>query len=102
MIGDFHSSSPVNASYAITKPGLATVKIRFPSVRQLGYAYFDSRLSWFSNAWSYEGAYNIYKGGESGPLDQYVLRDAGERSTRLRQGNPFLPVLTDAERNAMR
>ena len=38
--------------------------------------YFDSRLSWFPNAWSYEGAYNIYKGNESGPLDQYVLRDA--------------------------
>jgi DNA-binding Lrp family transcriptional regulator len=36
------------------------------------------------------------------PRLQYVLRDAGERSTRLRQSNPFLPVLTDAERSAMR
>jgi hypothetical protein len=36
------------------------------------------------------------------PRLQYVLRDVGERSTRLRQSNPFLPVLTNAERNAMR
>lgn len=36
------------------------------------------------------------------PRLQYVLRDAGERSTRLRQSNPFQPVLTDTERNEMR
>ena len=36
------------------------------------------------------------------PRLQYVLRDAGERSTRLRQSNPFLSVLTDAERSALR
>jgi DNA-binding transcriptional ArsR family regulator len=36
------------------------------------------------------------------PRLQYVLRDAGERSTRLRQSNPFVPVLTEAERTAMR
>ncbi len=36
------------------------------------------------------------------PRLQYVLRDAGERSTRLRQSNPFVPVLTEAERSAMR
>jgi hypothetical protein len=33
---------------------------------------------------------------------QYVLRDAGERSTRMRQSNPFVPVLTEAERREMR
>lgn len=32
------------------------------------------------------------------PRLQYVLLDPGERGTRLRQSNPFLPVLTDAER----
>jgi hypothetical protein len=36
------------------------------------------------------------------PRLQYVLRDAGERSTRLRQSNPFVPILTEAERTAMR
>ncbi len=36
------------------------------------------------------------------PRLQYVLRDAGERSTRMRQSNPFVPVLTDAERREMR
>lgn len=36
------------------------------------------------------------------PRLQYVLRDAGERSTRLRQSNPFVPVLTETERRAMR
>jgi hypothetical protein len=36
------------------------------------------------------------------PRLQYVLRDAGERSTRLRRSNPFLPALTDAERREMR
>jgi DNA-binding transcriptional ArsR family regulator len=35
------------------------------------------------------------------PRLQYVLRDAGERSTRLRQSNPFVPVLTEAERREM-
>jgi DNA-binding Lrp family transcriptional regulator len=33
---------------------------------------------------------------------QYVLRSGGERSTRLRQSNPFLPVLTDDERRSLR
>lgn len=36
------------------------------------------------------------------PRLQYVLRDAGERSTRLRQSNPFVPVLTEVERREMR
>lgn len=36
------------------------------------------------------------------PRLQYVLRNGGERSTRLRQTNPFLPALTDAERRSMR
>ncbi|HEX2188543.1 MAG TPA: hypothetical protein VHG51_06565 [Longimicrobiaceae bacterium] len=36
------------------------------------------------------------------PRLQYVLRDGGERSTRLRQSNPFLPVLSEAERSALR
>lgn len=36
------------------------------------------------------------------PRLQYVLRDGGERATRLRQSNPFLPVLTDPERREMR
>jgi DNA-binding transcriptional ArsR family regulator len=35
------------------------------------------------------------------PRLQHILLAAGERSTRLRQSNPFLPVLTDAERSAL-
>jgi hypothetical protein len=36
------------------------------------------------------------------PRLQHTLLSAGERSTRLRQSNPFLPVLTDAERRSLR
>ncbi|HEX8691939.1 MAG TPA: hypothetical protein VF746_05950 [Longimicrobium sp.] len=35
------------------------------------------------------------------PRLQYVLLDPGEWPTRLRQSNPFLPALTDAERAAL-
>jgi hypothetical protein len=42
--------------------------------RQKTYApYFDSRTSWYPNAWSYRDAYAIY--GESDPAQQWVLRD---------------------------
>ena len=37
--------------------------------------YFDSRLAWFPNAWSYQDAYAIYRGQESG-LENYILKDA--------------------------
>ncbi len=41
--------------------------------------YFDSRLWWYPNAWSYLDAYAIYPGQEAG-LEQYILRDsAGNR-----------------------
>lgn len=40
--------------------------------------------------------------GSSVPRIQHVLSDAGERGTRLRQSNPFIPVLNDRERAQMR
>lgn len=36
------------------------------------------------------------------PRLQHTLLATGERSTRLRQSNPFVPVLTEAERTALR
>ncbi|MFP5362529.1 MAG: discoidin domain-containing protein [Thermoleophilia bacterium] len=38
--------------------------------------YFDTRLSWYGDAWSYQNAYAIYRGREAG-LEQYILKDAG-------------------------
>lgn len=40
--------------------------------------------------------------GSSVPRIQHLLSDAGERGTRLRQSNPFIPVLNDRERAQMR
>ena len=40
--------------------------------------------------------------GASVPRVQHLLSDAGERGTRLRQSNPFVPVLNDHERAQMR
>lgn len=40
--------------------------------------------------------------GSSVPRVQHLLSDAGERGTRLRQSNPFIPVLTERERAQMR
>ena len=40
--------------------------------------------------------------GDSIPRVQHLLSDGGERGTRLRQSNPFIPVLNDRERAQMR
>jgi hypothetical protein len=40
--------------------------------------------------------------GSSIPRIQHHLLDSGERATRLRQTNPFVPVLTEQERDQMR
>ena len=78
--GDIPFAKPAESNFDVFTKSPTTAQqqwMRDHYSRMRTYApYFDSRLSWFSNAWSYEGAYNIYKGNESGPLDQYVLRDA--------------------------
>jgi len=42
------------------------------------YPYFDSRLSWFPNAWVYQDLYAIYRGSTlATDHPEWILRDAG-------------------------
>src|SRR5918997_5976170 len=42
--------------------------------------YFNSRLSWYPNAWTYKDAYGIQPGSTlASNNDRFVLRDAGGR-----------------------
>jgi hypothetical protein len=55
--------------------------LRRTYVRMRAYApYFDSRLSWYPNAWAYKDLYAVYADRrEDGSHLPYVLRDAGGR-----------------------
>jgi hypothetical protein len=51
----------------------AEMRDRYARMRTFS-PYFDSRLSWFPNAWSYQDAYAVYA-SEQSSLDPYILRD---------------------------
>jgi hypothetical protein len=41
-------------------------------------SFFDSRTSWYTNAWAYQNAYAIYRGQEAGE-EQWILKDGQGR-----------------------
>lgn len=71
---------PAGASfdaYTLSPTSARSAWMREHYWRMRTYApYFDARLSWYPDAWSYRNAYAIYRGREAG-LEQHILKDAG-------------------------
>ena len=62
--------------------------------------YFNARLAWFPDAWTYKDAYAIYPGSTGGSgQDRFILRDAAGNRLYIPWGcgNGTCPPLTEIE-----
>ncbi len=101
--GDFSSHRMHDEDAALAASWIAERLNRDPSLPKRARIWLVHRVHDASEAESHELLEWLrLLDTASIPRLQYTLLDSSERSVRLRPSNPFLPVLTEAERTALR